>query len=292
MKAVLPAAGFGTRFLPLAKAVPKEMLPLGEKPVIHYVVEEAVAAGFDEILIILSRGKEAIPTYFTPNPDLERHLQQIGKNRELETLKSLSRLGRIHYTYQPSMRGLGDAVRQSKEFVGSDPLFAVLLADTVMHGGSPLLRMLQAWNSHQQPSVALEPCPAERVSRYGVAGGNQIGPDLFSLSGLVEKPKPEKAPRLTDSAGANLPFHAFAARYLFTPEIFDCLDATAAGYGGEIQVTDAMEKLRSQRGFLGVGWPGKRLDIGNPAGLLEAAQLIGGESGSRPALRSSQSEGG
>jgi UTP--glucose-1-phosphate uridylyltransferase len=275
MKAILPAAGFGTRFLPLAKAVPKEMLPLGDRPVIHFVVEEAVAAGCDEILIILSRGKEAIPTYFTPNPDLERHLEQTGKTRELAAVRALSRLGRIHYTYQPAMRGLGDAVRQAKEFVGRDPVFAVLLADTVMHGGSPLPAMLAAWQKHAQPSVALEPCPAEKVSRYGVAGGRQLEPDVFALSQLVEKPQPEVAPRLLDAAGATLPYHAFAARYLFTPEIFTCLDTTAAGYGGEVQVTDAMEQLRARRGFLGVRWPGRRLDIGHPAGLLEAARLMG-----------------
>jgi UTP--glucose-1-phosphate uridylyltransferase len=275
MKAILPAAGFGTRFLPLAKAVPKEMLPLGNRPVIHFVVEEAVAAGCDEILIILSRGKEAIPTYFTPNPDLERHLEETGKTRELAAVQALARLGRIHYTYQPVMRGLGDAVRQAKEFVGNDPVFAVLLADTVMHGGSPLPAMLAAWQRHAQPSVALEPCPAEKVSRYGVAGGRQLEPDVFALSQLVEKPSPEAAPRLLDAAGATLPYHAFAARYLFTPEIFDCLDTTAAGYGGEVQVTDAMEQLRARRGFLGVRWPGRRLDIGHPAGLLEAARLMG-----------------
>jgi len=275
MKAILPAAGFGTRFLPLAKAVPKEMLPLGDRPVIHFVVAEAVAAGFDEILIVLSRGKEAIPAYFTPNPDLERHLEQTGKTRELAAVQALSRLGRIHYTYQPAMRGLGDAVRQAKEFVGRDPVFAVLLADTVMHGGSPLPAMLAAWQKHAQPSVALEPCPAEKVSRYGVAGGRQLEPDVFALSQLVEKPQPEVAPRLLDAAGATLPYHAFAARYLFTPEIFTCLDTTAAGYGGEVQVTDAMEQLRARRGFLGVRWPGRRLDIGHPAGLLEAARLMG-----------------
>jgi len=276
MKAVLPAAGFGTRFLPLAKAVPKEMLPLGDRPVIHYVVAEAAAAGFDEILIILSRGKEAIPTYFTPNPDLERHLRSAGKRRELEALESVSKLGRIHYTYQPSMRGLGDAVMQAREFVGGDPVFAVLLADTVMHGGSPLPAMLQAWGSHRLPSVALEVCPPEKVSRYGVAGGRRIEPGLYSLSRMVEKPRLEEAPRLQDEEGRQLEPHAFAARYLFTPEIFAHLDATGAGFGGEIQVTDAMERLRAARGFLGVSWAGKRLDIGNPAGLVEAARLMAG----------------
>jgi len=274
MKAVIPAAGLGTRFLPLAKAVPKEMLPLGDRPVIHYVVEEAVAAGFDDLLIILSRGKEAIPAYFTPNLDLERHLERTGKMRELAAVQAVSRLGRIHYTYQPSMHGLGDAIKQAREFVGTDPIFVVLLGDTVMHGGSPLPAMLAAWEKHAQPSVALEPCSSERVSRYGVAGGRQIETDVFALAQLVEKPTPEHAPRLLDAAGAPLPFHAFAARYLLTPEIFPLLDTTPPGYGGEIQVTDAMERLRAQRGFLGVRWPGRRLDIGHPAGLLEAARLF------------------
>jgi UTP--glucose-1-phosphate uridylyltransferase len=274
MKAVIPAAGFGTRFLPLAKAIPKEMLPLGDRPVIHYVVEEAVAAGFDYILIILSRGKESIPTYFTPNPDLEHHLEQTGKKRELAAVQAVSRLGRIHYTYQPSMRGLGDAISQARSFIGTDPVFAVLLGDTVMHGGSPLPAMLAAWQKHTQPSVALEPCPAERISRYGVAGGQQLEPDVFSLEILVEKPRSEDAPRLLDTAGQPLPFHAVAARYLLTPEIFPLLETTAPGYGGEIQVTDAMNRLREQRGFLGVRWPGRRLDIGHPAGLLEAARAL------------------
>ncbi len=274
MKAVIPAAGFGTRFLPLAKAIPKEMLPLGDRPVIHYVVAEAVAAGCDEILIILGRGKEAIPAYFTPNPELERHLEQTGKLRELAAVQELSRFGRIHYTYQAAMRGLGDAVKHAREFVGADPEFAVLLGDTVMHGGSPLPAMVAAWGQHRLPSVALEECPAEKVARYGVAGGRQLAPDLFALDRLVEKPRPEEAPRLFDQGGAALPFHAFAARYLLTPEIFALLDRTKPGYGGEVQVTDAMESLRAQRGFLGVRWPGQRLDIGHPRGLLEAAHLF------------------
>jgi UTP--glucose-1-phosphate uridylyltransferase len=278
MKAVLPAAGFGTRFLPLAKAVPKEMLPIGDRPVIHFVVAEAVAAGFDEILIVLARGKEAIAAYFTANPELERHLEAAGRLRELEAVRAVSRFGRIHYTYQPAMRGLGDAVRQAREFVGSDPVFAVLLADTVMHGGSPLPAMLSAWRRHGQPSVALEACPPEKVSRYGVAGGRWMEPGVFSLDTLVEKPAPERAPRLHGEDGAPLPFHAFAARYLLTPEIFECIDGTAAGWGGEVQVTDAMERLRARRGFLGVSWEGRRLDIGTPAGLMEAARLLEGES--------------
>jgi len=274
MKAVIPAAGLGTRFLPLAKAVPKELLPLGDRPVIHYVVEEAVAAGFEDILIILSRGKEAIATYFTSNLELERHLEQTGRTRELAALRTVSRLGQIHYTYQPSMRGLGDATKLARAFIGTDPVFALLLGDTVMHGGSPLPAMLAAWQKHALPSVALEACPPENVSRYGVAGGRTLEPDVFALSQLIEKPRLEQAPRLLDAAGAALPHHAFAARYLLTPDIFTALDETAPGYGGEIQVTDAMERVRARRGFLGVRWPGRRLDIGHPVGLFEAQRLF------------------
>ncbi len=276
MKAVIPAAGFGTRFLPIAKAVPKELLPLGNKPVIGHVVEEAVASGFEEILIILSRGKESIVRYFTPDPELERHLEACGKTDALESLRAVGRGARIHYTYQPRMMGLGDAVRLARDFVGRDEAFAVLLGDTVMHGSSPLPAMRGAWQAHRKSSVCIEPCPQDRVSRYGVAGGQQIGADLFDLDRLVEKPPADEAPRLTDSDGNPLPYHAFAARYLFAPDIFDFLDSASAGFGGEIQLTDAMEALRDRSGMLGVRWSGCRLDIGNPDGLLEAARTISG----------------
>ena len=247
MKAIIPAAGLGTRFLPIAKAVPKEMLPLGDKPVIHHVVAEAVAAGFDEILIILSRGKEAIIRYFTPDPDLERQLEFAGKTEALDAVRAVSLFGQIHYTFQPQMRGLGDAVRLARKFVGTDDVFSVLLGDTVMQGASPLPAMLEAWHGTGKPSVCLEPCPEDRVSRYGVAGGQQIAPDVFALDRLVEKPPATEAPRL---------------------------DGCPAGRNGEIQLTDAMERLRAKSGMLGVRWPGRRLDIGSPAGLLEAATVL------------------
>jgi len=275
VKAIIPAAGLGTRFLPIAKAVPKEMLPLGDKPVIHYVVAEAAAAGFDDILIILSRGKESIIQYFAPNPDLESHLKSAGKKVALEEVRRVSTMARINYAYQEKMRGLGDAVKIGREFVGSDSVFAVLLGDTVMQHSSPLDSMASAWNSLKKPSVCLEPCIEERVSRYGVAGGLEIGDGVFDLTGLVEKPAASMAPRLQARNGSPLPYHAFAARYLFTPEIFECLANTSAGFAGEIQLTDAMEQLRRKTGMLGVTWPGKRLDIGSPAGLIEAAQSLG-----------------
>jgi UTP--glucose-1-phosphate uridylyltransferase len=275
MKAIIPAAGLGTRFLPIAKAVPKELLPLGDKPVIHHVVAEAAAAGFDEILIIVSRGKESIIRYFSPDPELEKQLEAAGKISALESVRQVSAMARIEYAFQEKMLGLGDAVKIGREFIGNDPAFAVLLGDTVMQHSSPLGAMAAAWQTFHKPSVCLEPCAEERVSRYGVAGGRGIGPGIFELDELVEKPAPERAPRLTSADGCRLPFHAFAARYLFNPEIFDCLEKTAAGFAGEIQLTDAMEQLRRRTGMLGVTWPGKRLDIGSPAGLLEAALALG-----------------
>ena len=274
MKAVIPAAGLGTRFLPIAKAVPKEMLPLGDKPVIHHVVQEAVSAGFDEILIIISRGKEIIREYFAPNPGLERRLAEAGKSDALEAIRRATSMAGIEYAYQEEMRGLGDAVKHASSFAGSDPAFAVLLGDTVMQGASPLPVMAEAWKEFRKPGVALEPCAAERVSRYGVAGGREIRTGLFELDRVVEKPQPDQAPRLKSREGTDLPFHAFAARYLFTPEIFECLKSTQTGLGGEIQLTDAMERLRTASGLLGVTWPGKRLDIGTPAGLIDAARAF------------------
>lgn len=275
MKAIIPAAGLGTRFLPIAKAVPKEMLPLGDKPVIHHVVAEAAAAGFDKILIIVSRGKESIIQYFTPNPELENHLAATGKSTALAAVRQVSAMARIEYAYQEKMCGLGDAVRIGRAFIGDDPVFAVLLGDTVMQHSSPLPAMLAAWNSWQKPSVCLESCSEERVSRYGVAGGREVEPGVFDLRELVEKPAPDLAPRLLSISGSPLPFHAFAARYLFTPEIFHCLEHTASGLSGEVQLTDAMQLLLKKSGILGVKWPGRRLDIGSPAGLLEAAQALG-----------------
>ncbi len=275
MKAIIPAAGLGTRFMPIAKAVPKEMLPLGDKPVIHYVVAEAAAAGYDEILIIVSRGKESIIEYFAPNPALEDFLASNGKTAALAAVREASSMASIQYIYQEKMRGLGDAVRLGREFIGKDPAFAILLGDTVMRLSSPLKAMTAAWQTHHQASVCLEPCAEDRVSRYGVAGGRGMEPGIYQLDGLVEKPAPDRAPRLSSRDGSPLPFHAFAARYVLTPDIFDFLDQIPSGFGGEIQLTDAMELLRQKSGMLGVTWPGDRLDIGSPAGLIEAALAMG-----------------
>ena len=273
MKAVLPAAGWGTRFLPISKAVPKEMLPLGAKPVIHYVAEEAAAAGCTDILIIINHSKESIRRYFEPDPFFEAILEKAGKQAELAEFRKPAELARFHFIYQPEMRGLGDAVLLARDFVGDEP-FAVLLADTVIAGPSPLSQMLKRTQETHCSCVALEECPFERVSRYGIAGGNADEAGVFRLHTMEEKPAPENAPRLLRADGSALAHHAFAARYVFTPEIFQALDGCPAGRNGEIQLTDAMRKVMQKEGFFGVPFSGKRLDIGNPKGLIEAAGVM------------------
>ncbi|MDX6767038.1 MAG: sugar phosphate nucleotidyltransferase [Candidatus Methylacidiphilales bacterium] len=273
MKAVLPAAGFGTRFLPLSKAVPKELLPLGAKPVIQYVAEEAVAAGFEEILIILSRDKESIRRYFEPAPGLEASLEKRGKLDELALVRSVSGLANFHFAYQPDMLGLGDAILQARDFCGRDP-FAVLLADTVIHGPSPLPALRSCLESLGTAAVALESCHPDRVGRYGIAGGREESPGRYFIDSMVEKPGPDSVPRMLASDGTGLPAQAFAARYLFTPAIFPALAECRPGKNGEVQLTDAMESLRKREGFHGVRMEGRRLDIGNPRGLMEAFPLF------------------
>lgn len=273
MKAVLPAAGWGTRFLPISKAVPKEMLPVGAKPVIQHVVEEAVAAGCTEILIVISQTKECVRRYFEPDPVFESILERAGKLAELAEFRQPASLAKFHFVVQPEMRGLGDAVLMARDFVGDEP-FAVLLADTIVAGGSSLGKMIGVTRRTHRSCVALEQCPADRVRRYGVAGGVAEENGLFALDAMEEKPAPEQAPRLRDASGAVLDYHAFAARYVFTPAVFDALAACPPGRNGELQLTDAMRTVMRQRGFYGVPLGGRRLDIGNPKGLLEANALF------------------
>ncbi len=277
-KAIIPAAGFGTRFLPISKTVPKEMLPVGNKPVIQYVVEEAVEAGLTEILIVISRGKEAIPDYFARNPELERRLEASGKAGLAEGLRRLSEMARIHYTYQHEMKGLGDAVLQGRSFAGDEP-FGVLLGDTFISPGktpegtsSTMARLVETLNDRNTSAVAVEPVSPERVARYGVAGGEEIAPGLFNVREMVEKPEPAAAPviRLLSGESGDTRHYAFAARYVFTPGLFAELERTPPGKNGEIQLTDAMTALMRKEGFHAVELDGSRRDIGDPEGLLNA----------------------
>jgi len=260
-KAVIPAAGFGTRFLPFTKSVPKELIPLVDKPVIQYVVEEAVASGITDILLVISSDKEPIIRHFNPVPELERRLEERGKTDFLAEVRSVSHLAKIHYVYQQELNGLGDAVAQAASFVGNEP-FAVLLGDTVMRSDTdrPVVGQLTDVFARTGSSVvALEEVPPERVSKYGIADGREVEPGVFKIDRMVEKPSPESAPSRL----------AFAARYVFTPEIFDALARTGRSKDNEVQLTDAMQKLLDTGSMYGWRVQGKRFDIGSKTGFLK-----------------------
>jgi UTP--glucose-1-phosphate uridylyltransferase len=260
-KAVIPAAGFGTRFLPFTKAVPKEMIPLVDKPVIQYVIEEAAAAGITDILIIVSTGKMAIQDHFNPDAGLEARLEANGKIKLLEELRGINKLANIHYVYQQELKGLGDAVLCAKNFVGDEP-FAILLGDTVLSSDDkPVISQLLA--AHEQTNssiVALEEVPWEKTSRYGVIDGKSEDEILYKVDGFVEKPAPEEAP-------SNL---VIASRYVFNPEIFDYLAKTPRGKGNEIQLTDAMRLMLEDQAMYGYKFKGKRHDIGNKLDFIKS----------------------
>jgi len=262
-KAVIPAAGFGTRMLPFTKAVPKELIPLVDKPVIQYVVEEAVSAGIEDVLIIISSGKEAIIRHFNPACELEARLQSSGKYELLFELQTLNKLAGIHYVYQQELNGLGDAVRLAERFVGDEP-FALLLGDTVMDSyteRSVTGQLIDASNAAGGSSVvAVSAVPPEKISSYGVIGGEKISPSLTRVTTMVEKPAPQDAP-------GNL---AVAARYVFTPGIFAALAETGRGVGNEVQLTDAMKKLLTVEPLFGYEIEGKRFDLGSKAGFIAA----------------------
>ncbi|MCA8964499.1 MAG: UTP--glucose-1-phosphate uridylyltransferase GalU [Planctomycetes bacterium] len=261
-KAVIPAAGYGTRFLPISKAVPKEMLPLVDKPVIQYVVEEAVASGIEDILIIISRSKRPVEEHFHPAYDLEAELAAKGSDAELAELRRMQTMARIHFVWQPKMGGLGDAILYAQDHVGEEP-FAVLLGDTVVTSNSekPVTRQLaDVVEEHGGSAVALQQVSSDKVSRYGILGGDEIAPGLIRASKFVEKPKPDEAP-------SNL---AVSARYVLSPRIFEQLRKTPPGKGGELQLTDAMAALMTKETLHGVRYDGARHDIGNKLDFIKA----------------------
>ncbi len=258
-KAVVPAAGFGTRFLPASKSQPKEMLPIVDTPTIQYVVEEAVASGIRDILMIIGRGKRAIEEHFDRNFELEEELREKGKTEELRLLRRISELANIHFVWQKELRGLGDAVSCARDHVGHEP-FAVLLGDTVMESTRPVTRQLmELYESRRESVVALEEVERSRVGRYGVIKGEPLTDALWKITGFVEKPTVEEAP-------SNL---AIAGRYVFPPDIFDCLARTGTGKNNEIQLTDAMRLLISMQPMCGLRFEGERYDIGNKLDFIK-----------------------
>jgi UTP--glucose-1-phosphate uridylyltransferase len=259
-KAVIPAAGYGTRFLPITKSQPKEMIPIVDTPVIQYVVEEAVESGITDILMIIGKGKRAIEEHFDRNASLEESLIEKGNFEMLEKIKKISGLANIYFIWQKEMNGLGDAIKYAKDHVNNEP-FAVLLGDTLVDGrGAPVTKQLiDVYEKYHSPVVALEEVKPDLVSRYGIIDGEHISGDIYKAKNWVEKPSVRKAP-------SNL---AIASRYIFTPEIFDYLEKIKPGKNNEIQLTDAMVEMVKDHAMYGLKFKGKRYDIGNKLGFLK-----------------------
>ncbi|MGI8410739.1 MAG: UTP--glucose-1-phosphate uridylyltransferase GalU [Pyrinomonadaceae bacterium] len=259
-KAVFPAAGLGTRFLPATKSSPKEMLPLVDKPLIQYSVEEAVASGIESILIITGRDKAAIENHFDISFELEEVLKEKGKIEMFDLVRSISDIAQISYTRQKQALGLGHAVYQAKDFAGSEP-FAVLLADDIVDAEKPaLLQMIEVFEKYDAPVIATMQVEGEAISRFGVIDAEEIEPNVFRIRDMVEKPAFAEAP-------SDL---AIIGRYIFTPDIFAAIEQTSPGSGGEIQITDAMRLLLKDRPFYAVKLDGKRHDAGDKLGFLIA----------------------
>ncbi len=259
-KAVFPAAGLGTRFLPATKASPKEMLPLVDKPLIQYSVEEAVACGIESILIITGRDKSAIENHFDISFELENLLKEKGKEEMFEQVRAISEIARISYTRQKQALGLGHAILQAKDFVGNEP-FAVLLADDVVDAETPALgQMIKVFEKYNAPVIATMRIEGEAISRFGVIDADEVEPNVFKIKDMVEKPKFADAP-------SDL---AIIGRYILTPDIFDAIESTGKGSGGEIQITDAMRDLLKTRDFYAVKLDGIRHDAGDKLGFLIA----------------------
>jgi UTP--glucose-1-phosphate uridylyltransferase len=259
-KAVLPAAGLGTRFLPATKASPKEMLPLVDKPLIQYSVEEAVNSGIESILIVTGRDKSAIENHFDISFELEQILREKGKFEMFEQVRSIARIARISYTRQQEALGLGHAILQAKDFVGNEP-FAVLLADDVVDSEKPALKqMIEVFEKYNAPVIATMQVEGKAISRFGVIDAVEVEPNVFKIKDMVEKPRFEDAP-------SDL---AIIGRYILTPDIFPAIENAKKGAGGEIQITDAMRDLLKTRDFYAVKLEGNRHDAGDKLGFLIA----------------------
>lgn len=263
-KAVFPAAGLGTRFLPATKAQPKEMLPLVDKPIIQYGVEEAMASGCDHIIIVTGRGKTAIEDHFDVSYELEKMLEERGKTDLLAIVRQISDMIHVSYTRQKEAMGLGHAVLMSRELVGNEP-FAVLLADDVIDAPTPCLKqMIDVYNATGCSVIATQVVEGPAISAYGVIDGKPAEDNLpgkvYEISNLVEKPRPDEAP-------SNL---AIIGRYILTPRVFEMLDRTPLGTGGELQLTDGMRQLLKEEKIFGLCFEGKRHDTGDKLGFLKA----------------------
>ena len=259
-KAVIPAAGLGTRFLPATKAQPKEMLPIVDKPTIQYIIEEAVDSGIEEILIITGRNKESIKNHFDKSIELEMQLERSGKLKELDIVRKISSMADIHYIRQKEPKGLGDAVSCAKFFVGNEP-FAVMLGDDVIDSEVPCLKQLMnCFNEYKTSILGVQKVNENDVMKYGIIKGLYIKENVYKVKVLIEKPT-------IDEALSNI---AILGRYIITPQIFEVLNNVKPGKNGEIQLTDALQQLISIEAMYACEFVGNRYDVGDNLGLLQA----------------------
>lgn len=260
-KAIIPAAGLGTRFLPATKAQPKEMLPIVDKPTIQYIIEEAVASGIEEILIITGRSKKCIEDHFDKSVELELELEKSGKEEMLKMVREISDMVDIHFIRQKEPRGLGHAISCAKTFVGNEP-FAVLLGDDIVYNeGKPCLKQLiDCYDEYKTSVLGVQTVEAKDVNKYGIVNGIHIEDRVYKVKGLVEKPPVEESP-------SNV---AILGRYIITPQIFKILEETKPGKGGEIQLTDALLKLIDEEAMYAYDFEGTRYDVGDKLGFLKA----------------------
>ena len=260
-KAVIPAAGLGTRFLPVTKSMPKEMLPIIDTPAIHYVVKEAIDSGIDDIIIITGRGKKPLEDYFDESPELEMHLKKTKKDDLLKTIKEISSLADVHYIRQKEPRGLPDAIQTAEKHIGDDP-FAVLLGDDIIASTTPCIKqLLNVFEKHKSSVIAVQKVPREKINRYGsIQTENTTEKQLYLIKNIVEKPKIEEAPSTIAAIG----------RYVFTPEIFDCIHKTKPGVNNELQIADSINILTKSQKVYACAFEGKRYDIGDKLGYIQA----------------------
>jgi len=259
-KAIIPAAGLGTRFLPATKAQPKEMLPIVDKPTLQYIIEEAINSGIEEILIITGRNKKSIEDHFDKSVELELELEAKGKEELLKEVRKISEMANIHYIRQKEPKGLGHAIHCAKSFIGNEP-FAVLLGDDIVYAEKPCLKqMIEVYDEYKTTILGVQGVPAKDVDKYGIISGMKIEDRVYKVKGLVEKPKVDEAP-------SNI---AILGRYIINPAIFDILEHTAPGKGGEIQLTDALKELATVEAMYAYNFKGKRYDVGDKSGFLKA----------------------
>lgn len=259
-KAVIPAAGLGTRFLPATKAMPKEMLPIVDTPTIQYIIAEAVKSGIEDIIIITGRTKRSIEDHFDKAYELETELEKSGKTDLIKIVQDISNMANIYYVRQKEARGLGHAIYCAKTFVGDEP-FAVLLGDDIVSSHKPCLaQMMEMYDQYQSTILGVQTVAPSEVSKYGIVAGDKVADRVYTVQDLVEKPRVEDAP-------SNV---AILGRYIITPKIFECIEHTTEGAGGEIQLTDALRMLAGIENMYAYDFIGRRYDVGNRMGFLEA----------------------